>query len=107
MEHGGMLGYLTGFAVVVGVIVAVAVAFGTFREIAGSLYYTEEVVTTDPTTGATVTQTLTYYYIDQSFMDAFSLAESLAGTGALLAIAALVIGLAMLLVAVIRGYAGA
>ena len=103
----GLLGYLIGFAVVVGVIVAVAVAFGIFRDIAGSLYYTEVVTTTDPATGATTTSTVTHYYVPKEFRDAISLAESLAGTGALLALAALVIGLAMMVVWAIRSQAGA
>ena len=107
MAQGGLLGYLIGFAVVAGIAIALGLIFGIFNNVASQLYYTEVVTTTDPATGATTTSTVTHYYVPQEFRDAISLAESLGGTGVLLAVAALVVGLAMTLVWVIRANAGA
>lgn len=87
MSYQGFTGYLIGFAVVAAFALALGFIFGIFNQIVGQL------------------QTSGGITISQSFLDAINLAQSLGGTGILLAIAALVVGLAMFLVAVIRGYA--
>jgi len=102
-----MLSYLIAFAVVAGIAIALGFTFGIFKDVAQSLYWTEVVTTTDPATGAATTQTVTHYYVPQQYQDALALAESLGGTGITLAVAAIVIGLAMALVYVLRVHAGA
>ena len=104
MAQGGILGFLVGFAVVAGIAIALGLFFGVFNNVANQLYYTETVTTTD-SAGNVVTQTVTNYYVPQEYRDAMSLAESLGGTGVLLAVAVLVVGLAMALVLVIRSNA--
>ncbi|BAF34755.1 hypothetical protein ASQ66_gp22 [Aeropyrum pernix spindle-shaped virus 1] len=85
----GFTAYLVGFAIVAGFAVALGFIFGIFNQIVAQL-------NTDPNNPM----------ISQEFVDAINLAQSLGGTGLTLAIAALIVGLAMLLIAVIRSYSG-
>ena len=86
----GLTGYLIAFAVIAGFAIAIGFVFGIFNQIVSQL-------NSDPNNPL----------ISQSFIDAINLAQNLASTGILLAVAAVVIGLAMLVVGVIRAHAGA
>ncbi|BAA79830.1 hypothetical protein ASQ66_gp21 [Aeropyrum pernix spindle-shaped virus 1] len=102
----GFIAYLVGFAVVAGVAVALGITLGFFADIASSLTYTTTTTSVDPSTGQTVTITQTNYYVPQEYMNVIDMAQSLGGTGVTLAIAALIVGLALLLIAVIRQTGG-
>ncbi|HID40982.1 MAG TPA: hypothetical protein EYP33_02370 [Pyrodictium sp.] len=86
----GFTAYLIAFAVIAGFAIAIGFTFGIFNQIVAQL-------NSDPNNPV----------ISQNFIDAINLAQNLGGTGITLAIAATVIGLAMLLVQVLRSHAEA